>query len=836
MPRLRLPRSSRFRFKRKQGVSTVIGTLIFVLILLMGLTTIATVFSYYNSYNTQLVQYNQSSLQRGETSLTINNLAFGASANTGATSTSLNNAYVAITLTNSQASATPATFQEKIVFNPSTYSTYEGASLGNIRFCLDPLCPSKLFAWLESCTPSCTTAATSATAWVKLTSSIAGSGGTLTVYMVFQPTATTFDGNYWGEAPTLSGSYGQYDNGANVFTFYDNFAGISLSGKWTTVTSGGSFTVNNGITISSTSATHYSFIYSATQAQPNVAEAYMVSVASDSPLLGLETLALTNSKGIYNGYSLNWWSGTDSLCPEKSSGIGTCVTHSNAFPAGIWSVYWASAGTEGATDGSGNSLSTADNTVGAIANYGIYLGAYPDGTGSNVVQWARVRAHPPSNVLPSTSFGAAVPILGVASSYNTQNKVVYALGLWWVFYSDGTNIVYRTSADGSVWSSATTVTSSADSTKGYDFSIWTSGTTIYYALDAYGQSASFFWRYGTLQSAGTISWTISETSVSTSNTVYSYSSIVTDSGGNVWVALNTNDGTNTHLEVWRYSSSTWSKVDDLSPLSSDETPILVPLTTGVALIYGEGSVTAPVKVITSATGSSWSAPISPTSDYMLFSSSATSISNSVYFAGLASGSAGVTTGTINFWSFASGAGSTSPETQLQATTSGWSVSISDEPSKTLIVFYGSGVNVYSTSSVNFGTSWTSAQTISSTETSVTGINSAEDGIGVLWTSGGSSPFNIRFAALPMLSTINNTPFAVHMISLYILNTVTNTLTHFDTNSSAPGVAAAFDNQIGTGETMSIPLSYFAWTTSQSYVITLTTDQGVTFTSSLTSPS
>jgi hypothetical protein len=74
-----------------------------------------------------------------------------------------------------------------------------------------------------------------------------------------------------------------------------------------------------------------------------------------------------------------------------------------------------------------------------------------------------------------------------------------------------------------------------------------------------------------------------------------------------------------------------------------------------------------------------------------------------------------------------------------------------------------------------------------------------------------------------------------MISLYILNTVTDTLVHFDTNSSAPGVSASFDNQIGAGETMSIPLSSFAWTTSQNYVITVTTDQGLVFSSTLTSP-
>jgi len=172
---------------------------------------------------------------------------------------------------------------------------------------------------------------------------------------------------------------------------------------------------------------------------------------------------------------------------------------------------------------------------------------------------------------------------------------------------------------------------------------------------------------------------------------------------------------------------------------------------------------------------------------------------------------------------------------LQGTTSGWSVSISDEPSKTLIVFYGAGSNLYMLSSLNFGTTWSSIQTISSSESSVAGVTSAEGGSAALWTSGSSSPFNVRFVSVPLLSTINNSPFAVHMISLYILNTVTSTLVHFDTNSSAPGVSGSFDNQIGAGEIMSIPLSSFAWTTSESYIITLTTDQGQVFSSTLTSP-
>jgi hypothetical protein len=84
---------------------------------------------------------------------------------------------------------------------------------------------------LESCTASCGTSATSAIAWVQLTSPIPGGGGTATIYIVFLTTTTEFDSNFWGEAPGLSSTYGQYDNGANVFTFYDNFAGTSLSTK-----------------------------------------------------------------------------------------------------------------------------------------------------------------------------------------------------------------------------------------------------------------------------------------------------------------------------------------------------------------------------------------------------------------------------------------------------------------------------------------------------------------------------------------------------------------------------------------------------------------------------
>ncbi len=823
---------------RKRSVSTVIGSLVFVLILFAGLTTTYTVFSYYNGYNQQLVQYNQSALQRDETSLSISGLTFGATVNTIGTSTSASSAYIQITVTNSQNSVTPTTFQQKITFNPSSYSSYESATLSNIRFCLDTFCSSPLYAWLESCTPSCGTSATSASAWVKLTSSIAASGGTMTVYMVFLPTAINFDNKYWGEAPAISGTYGQYDNGAKVFTVYDGFVGAALNATlWTKVTSSATVTVNNGLTVTTTAAAGYGFITSPFETFPLVAEAYATGSGTGNTILGVATTHSTNSfTALYSGYSLSWRSGSDKMTYQPSGAQTNLHTTAQAsFPAGIWQVIWSATATQFFMDGVGNSYTGSNNGV-AIANYAIYLGDSNGAVSTSTFTWVRMRAYPPSNVMPTTSFGALVGPVGTATSSSGQDKLVYSQGLWWAFYSDGINIVYETSADGSTWSSSTIVSSSVDSTKGYNFGIWTVGGTIYYALSAYGQSASFLWRYGTLQSSGTISWSIAETSVTTTNTVYSYDSIAADSTGNVWVALNTNDGTNAHIEVWRYASSTWSKVDDISPLSSDEVAQLVPLSSGVALIYGRGSVTAQVKIITSATGSSWSAAVSPASNYMLFSSSATAITNTVYFAGLASGSTGVTTGTVNFWSFASGAGSTSSETVLQATISGWIVSITEMPSKTLVLSYGSGANVYSQTSLNYGVSWASAQTISSSETSVSGLTIADDASGIMWTSGSSSPYNIRFSALPVLGTISGSPFAVHMISLYILDTVSNTMTHFDTNSSAAGVTGSFDYQIGSGETMSIPISSFSWTVSHSYIITVATDQGTILSYTLTSPS
>ncbi|MCL4399383.1 hypothetical protein M1293_02660 [Candidatus Parvarchaeota archaeon] len=72
------------------------------------------------------------------------------------------------------------------------------------------------------------------------------------IYMGFAPeTENLLNNKNTGEAPSLSSTYGEYDDGANVFIYYTDFAGTSLPSGWGSSVgpSSGSVTVNNGVTL-----------------------------------------------------------------------------------------------------------------------------------------------------------------------------------------------------------------------------------------------------------------------------------------------------------------------------------------------------------------------------------------------------------------------------------------------------------------------------------------------------------------------------------------------------------------------------------------------------------
>jgi len=350
---------------------------------------------------------------------------------------------VPITITNSQSSATSNPFQAIISWNPSSYTNYEAANLGNIRFYADNAFSQPLYGWLESCTPSLSNSATNATAWIKLTSSIAANGGTLKIYMAFLSTTTTYDGNYWGEAPNLSGTYGAIDNGANVFNAYFNgntatsnfsvYSGDTLT-KATGISGPGGTTIN-AINVTGTTNAHVP-AFSFNKAISNtalIAESSFCLTGNTADATGtaglVDNAAVTSVKnGItaQMGYSSSYFSQAYEIASAvtldanpagtaNTNWVYASVTYSGSA-ASSWSAYIAPQlySTTGGYSGTvtNNPLSSASN---------LYLGQISGSlTISVCYNYMRARVYPPNNVMPSVSLGSLTLIV------NTVSLSIYA--------------------------------------------------------------------------------------------------------------------------------------------------------------------------------------------------------------------------------------------------------------------------------------------------------------------------------------------------------------------------------------------------------------------------
>ena len=289
-----------------------------------------------------------------------------------AASTSFIVSYVPITITNNQSSATPSTFQEKITWNPTSYTSSEASNLGNIRFYSDSAFTIPLSAWLESCTPSLSNTATSATAWIKLTTQISGSGGTQTIYMAFLSTTTNFDGIQWGVAPNLLSPYGQYDNGANIFSFYDNFAGTSLNARWTIFdSSAGTVSVSNGVTLTSSSSSHSVGIF-VSYTPPTTGIVTETYFNAATPTAGYRVFdgngIISSSTAEQNGYVGILQAGGGSVLKISKMAAGAqtdIISSSDALTAGnnyTSSIQWQSNTLSMADLTNAHSVSTTDTT------------------------------------------------------------------------------------------------------------------------------------------------------------------------------------------------------------------------------------------------------------------------------------------------------------------------------------------------------------------------------------------------------------------------------------------------------------------------------------------
>jgi len=882
----------RLRAQRRRGVSTVVGTMFFVLVILLAFSTFILVFSSLSNYANTLKNVDQQAISNKAVSLSIPSMSFGASATTvtnpaGQTVTTS----TSIDPNTGLSAANAYTFDRKLVYAsglwwlfysngasifyvtspnggawsvPQVAVTNDGSTDGSEGYNFNIFVSGTTLYYLFTCY-GCNNAfdwgqgTLPSTGIISWTTAKANQATTNTVQSYASITTDT-SGNIYAALNTATGTAEHIEvwkhttswskvlditlpntndwipmilqmSGGDIALIYGdtrNTGQVFNTGNVNIITSG-----NGGVTwstavlppskydLSSSSATSIGttiyFAGYATAAQGGTTGPLRFwTFAYGAGATSVETTLDATSNSWEAGMSQNGTSSSTSLVVTYGLSGGANVNYVSSLNLG-------------ATWGTVQSISTGENNLAGLTT---------TSTGVLGVVW---------NIGAGPTY--YIRFLGTnasqfATSYSFQRKLVYANGLWWLFYSSGhytgTNgIFYVTSADGVTWSAPTNLINLAGSQFAYAFNVWVSGTTIYYVLSSPQLATTFTWRYGTLNAAGTITWTVGQTNHAATYTNYYYNSIVTDSGGNTWIAMHTiQAGTTHHIEVWRHAfgapAGTWTKVDDITGVAADVVPILVPqFVGGIALIYGSGSTTRPVSIITSTTGVLWSTPVSPPSDYALFDSSALSIGNTVYFVGLNSTTAGATSGTINFWTFTNGGAATSSETRLVSTPGSWMSSIS-QSGNTLSVFYGAQSLVNYTYTTNQGSTFSPTFTISSSEASITGISASYSGGGVIWASGSYGPFSVRFASLSVFSVQNSSPSAVHTISLYIYDTTADVLTHYDTNTTAPGVAGSFDYWLGAGETLSIPLS-FTPTPGDSYLITVATDQGLSFSSTFTAP-
>ncbi|MCW4047689.1 MAG: hypothetical protein NWE99_09055 [Candidatus Bathyarchaeota archaeon] len=121
-----------------------------------------------------------------------------------------------------------------------------------------------------------------------------------------------------------------------------------------------------------------------------------------------------------------------------------------------------------------------------------------------------------------------------AFAYPYQDRTFYAKNRFWIFYANGTHLVYATSLNGGTWTSTAAIREAAS---GYDFSVNFDGTHLNYAYTSGGQ---LYYRQGTPNIDGTITWSAAEQVIATTYNQTFFPYVAVDNNGYAWIAYSDN--------------------------------------------------------------------------------------------------------------------------------------------------------------------------------------------------------------------------------------------------------------------------------------------------------
>lgn len=380
-------------------------------------------------------------------------------------------AYVPITLTNSQSTATVDNFSQLLIVNWSKYTSYLNANVSNVRFYSSTTFTStnELYGWIET---NNTTSATRSYVWVNLTDNIIGaSGGTLIIYMVFLTNTASWS-IHWGLAPELSKTYGEFDNGGHVFLSY--FNGNTPVSNFT-ITSGYTLSQSVGVTMpngnkgnalyltgnggSSSPEKNIPFVYNkGYPLEPSIVEAsaqIIGDTSTDQGITGITSstdIVTTNGIGSTMGWSDSYFSQLVDSGGTITAGLNLAGTATTTWVYGSvyfegtsssWTGYIAPQlySTQGGYSGtvstepitSGNTLFIANlGSSGSSYNYDMYI------------NFERARASPPNGVMPTVSFSTSITsIQGYKISFS-QNSLP-STKEWGIRLNNSTNVIWSNS-------------------------------------------------------------------------------------------------------------------------------------------------------------------------------------------------------------------------------------------------------------------------------------------------------------------------------------------------------------------------------------------------------
>lgn len=339
-----------------------------------------------------------------------------------------------VTLTNNQGSNTVNSLDIMFSENSLTYNSYLANTLQNTEFFY--FNGTLINSWLESANSN---TLTNSIYWLKINPSIKWSGNSLTVYQGFaNMNINLFTNTITGEAPQLSSTYAQYDNGANVFAFYSNFSGTSLSSSWLSSVAAG-LTVNNGITINAVIGHNSIFNTYQIGAAGNVLDEFAMLAANGPTANGIFTGGFVNSPTPTAGtQAANWIqmlsrnSGTTAQIRALAGQTVTPTTvQYNPTTNQVYSVWANTISSVDVGENYKNSGSGSISPNAVLFPMNVIAFYNPKGSaGQNTIsiQWLRVRLAPPNDIMPANTMSivqvvpsSTTPVL----NYSNGNSIIY---------------------------------------------------------------------------------------------------------------------------------------------------------------------------------------------------------------------------------------------------------------------------------------------------------------------------------------------------------------------------------------------------------------------------